>query len=477
MNGNDNDEDTQLPGVDIELQPDNVLPMESSGRVAKKRPGRPPAPGGKTKVLEAALGLSDAIMRRPTTRYAEFPHEILVGKDYDDTRLALKKEPDGEVRFIERSFLYDETLSYFKERCHFLHNVNLTKASINMAIDFAVASSPVIRISDIPPVLQKSTPGLTFRRLEFDISEGLYPTWEEFLSRTSNSEALCQWIGSLFFPKSDLQQYVWLYGEGRNGKGSIARALARIFGPHSCAWEQPPAPNREHFWTHNLLGKRLVIFSDCNDYKFVTGGFFKSLTGGDSQRIEIKAGPTFSVKLFAKFLFLSNMKPELSSQESDLRRALYCECGEVSQDFGPNYEEQLWQEIPHFLYHCVKLYQKTCIDGQPIRVDRSQIEALAMSAEDEFEALFDKHFIQTTRTTTDLPIRALPHVTANRFVHICREEKLSRVQKNMFRSWMLRKKLCEERLMKDDGKVSKVFLWITEKPLLDKCQSAGIRTT
>lgn len=228
---------------------------------------------------------------------------------------------------------------------------------------------------EIAPIRELSEPGYTYRRLPFDFSEGPFPLCAEVMQRTSNSRALMAFIGSLFVPDSDRQQYVWWFGDGGDSKGAITRQLARVIGP-GAHWDQAPKARDKvsQFWTSSFEGKRLILFGDCNEYGFPTSGLFKSLTGGDAIRIEHKGRGTYSAYLNCKFLFLSNDKPNLSSAPADMRRVIYCE----SQPFNPNdndgtYEEKIYREMPHFIYECKRLYKQLTTKTSVIETDKAAL--------------------------------------------------------------------------------------------------------
>ena len=154
---------------------------------------------------------------------------------------------------------------------------------------------------------------------------------------------------------SYMQQYVWLHGKGNEGKGSLNRFLQRVFGPAYCS--KQPNESGDKFWTHELLGKRLVVFPDCNDQKFVTSGLFKSMTGGDPVAVEAKGEMSYTTRLNAKYLVLSNEKPQISSEKADKRRIIYCEIAPREDLIDLNFEARLWDEGGAFLGKCWSLYQ------------------------------------------------------------------------------------------------------------------------
>lgn len=233
--------------------------------------------------------------------------------------------------------------------------------------------------------------GLVMRRIPFERSEGPTPLWDELLSRITNAEALKAWIGSLLVEDSDVQQYVWLHGQGGEGKGALARFLGKVLG-HTYSAQQPPSPT-DRFWTWGIREARLVVFPDCNNTSFVTSGLFKSLTGDDLVRIEVKGGRIMNQRIRAKYLFLSNEKPDLSSEVADRRRIIYCQAQGFEGESDATYERRLWAEGGHFLTACLAAYHAQCPDHGQIRADASQINDVISANEEDYQAFLDANFI------------------------------------------------------------------------------------
>lgn len=217
-------------------------------------------------------------------------------------------------------------------------------------------------------------PGFTFHRLPWPKGvTGPTPTWDTLLNGFSNKEAIKCFFGSLFFEDSNNQQYLWIYGTGNDGKGSLNRFLARVFG-NSYASKSPPMRG-DKFWTHGLLNKRLIVFPDCNNQSFITSGLFKSITGGDVIGVEAKGQMAFSVLLICKLLILSNGKPAVSSEKSDRRRLIYSEAKDRQEDlWEKDFEPRLWAEGGAFLSSCIALYLEKCPNREPIKADHTEIE-------------------------------------------------------------------------------------------------------
>lgn len=247
------------------------------------------------------------------------------------------------------------------------------------------------------PFLWPREEGRGFSRLPWDKAPGPCPTWDALLKKILNSKAFCHFVGSMFVDDSDRQQYLWLWGDGGDGKGAITRILSRLFGS-ACYSGQPPAPGREMFWGYYALtGKRLVVFPDCNAASFVTGGFFKSLTGDDPVAVEIKGGAIFTFRPNAKYMFHSNLKPKISSQKADIRRIILCSFKADDslrvEGTAQEFESRLWGECGAFVYRCITEYCEAHPSRGVIANDdegKDLVDTLAASHDEDFEIALER---------------------------------------------------------------------------------------
>jgi hypothetical protein len=244
-----------------------------------------------------------------------------------------------------------------------------------------------------PPYLWLDEYGLTFARLPWVRGcTGGTPDWDALLGRMSNSRAYMAWVGSLFFPNSYKQQYVWLHGDGGDGKGVMGLFFGRVLGEAFMTTAQPPRGDGARFWTHGLIGKRLVLFPELEDPRFVTSGTFKMFTGDDAIPVEEKNGGRYSVLLCAKYLFFSNTKPEISSQDSDTRRIIFCEMQKYTGEKDTKYIERLWAEGGSFLAKCMATYLEMCPSDGIIEADLEATADLVDESESQYEGMFDTYF-------------------------------------------------------------------------------------
>ncbi len=254
----------------------------------------------------------------------------------------------------------------------------------------------------------KSDESYSFHKLPWDHDEvGETPAWDEILARTTNAAALRAWIGSLFDPDSDRQQYVWLHGQGQNSKGTMLRFFEQIFGN---AFASRFVPSKDSpFWTYGLLGKRLVAFPDTNHADWVKSGLFKSLTGDDPVEVEKKKEMPFTTRLDCKFIFASQEKPRLSSEYADKRRVILCEMGAVDGPADPRYGDKLWAEGGAFLSKCIAEYGGTCPGKGRIGTDEEGLLDLIEDVESHYAALLDRDFHRVDPSERRAECLAEPH--------------------------------------------------------------------
>lgn len=349
----------------------------------------------KNKKIQLALlhqALCDVINKISVT-LPTFPWTFRIIEPEPGKKLVVEELPEKVLRVVADERLQHCLVQYTWQ---FAPKLLLTASGAEAAIKtWKAATLPMTE--EIAPIAQKSQDVYCYHRLEFDFdmdpekSLSDCPTFGELMLRMTNDMAARAWIGSLFDPNSDRQQYWWLYGEGDNGKSSLAGVLNRVFGPAARSEQVPENPDK--FWTHGLLNKRLVVFPDCNNFTFPQKGIFKALTGDDGVRMEEKQKASFSAKVNCKFMFHSNERPGITSAIANRRRAIYSELGPITHHFGKDYEALLWAETPIFLGHCINMYRLMTKDNRRIWVDDAPLDAVCATNEDIHEAFVSRHLV------------------------------------------------------------------------------------
>lgn len=410
---------------------------------------RSKTPGvAKKKMSDVYKAICDAMTGRNVGAVPDFPVQFHIVEPSPGSRLIAQESEPQVIHYVSEKAVVQAILQY-------AHNLYMPRTGDNVGFEYKHASECMkfwrSFADPIPEPKMVSWPGedgYTLRRLPWTLQEGPTPLFDELIDRTSNPNALRCFIGSLFFPEADLQQYVWIFGQGQNGKGALSRFLKRALNGAYTA-QMVPAPN-DKFWTSGLIGARLVVFPDCNNRTFVASGLFKSLTGGDPIKIEQKGQQPFTTELKAKYLFLSNERPHISSEKADTRRAIFCEMDTIQCDPRPGYEDELWTEGGMFLAKCFITYMKSCPNHNQIPTfgEDQHLKDWISTLEEEFEVAVQKHFI------IDLRRSCTPAEFQKQLDLVWKNNKKTQQE---FRSWLERQYGVRKSCRKSDGKVSKIY--------------------
>ena len=322
---------------------------------------------------------------------------VLVYSPAADVRLPVKVDDDGVCRILRMDALAQTIERYTVHQLGDEFEITANQAR-------EVAASWLGRTNvyedEIKMLAQKTENVLCFHRLPWDLEEGPTPMWDELLARMNNVEAFELFIGSLFDLDSPNQQYLWLHSDGRNGKGTILRFLAKILG-NTLASKTPPTNSAAH-WTSGLEGKRLVAFPDVNGGGYVRSGHFKMMCGDDPIEINPKNQPSYTVYLNCKYMFLSNNLPEVGPLSADRARAIICTLGPVERKGScRDFEQRLYDEGRFFLNRCLKRWQAYGQDF--IEVNEETLDDASEWLSNESELFWQTHFLkapgQTTKTS------------------------------------------------------------------------------
>ncbi len=370
---------------------DNVMPIgEARRRRAKSAP--------KEEKLSQAMvcqALANAVAGEPIPGAPPFPDRYLVLSPKPGVKIPLTHETDDSVAVCLPSAVSDSILNYCNNELRPFDAFTIKPQLAKEARDYFLATAAPVPHESLKFVRWADEPGLTYRRLPWIRVFGDCPTWEHLLSRMSNNQAFMEWVGSLFFDEAHTHNYLWIYGEGGDGKGAINRFFERVFGGSYRSKSAPGTDKNgvvDKFWAFNLLGAKLVAFPDCENPSFVTTGFFKSLTGGDPLELEPKGGQSFTAKLQSRYMILANCKPAVTSAKSDTRRIIYCEM-EPTTDYDPKFEDALWSEGGAFISLCVGLYEQKYLPNHgPIVSDESSLRDVIDDNEQHLENFFNEYF-------------------------------------------------------------------------------------
>ena len=443
---------------------------------AAEPPKELPIPTGEVKYEDICDEILKS-MRGEKSQFPAFPVKLHLKEDIQGEKIILYELPNKVLRVVKDKLVHSRLARYLlnNEFVYTLPNGQPVKTTmpnqfsaktiinlVNLWIMHKEELSEELH-GDIKVLAHRDDPCYTFNRLDFVFEDGPCPTWDEMMSRTSDKKALMAFIGSIFEPLSDRQQYLWLYGEGGNGKGSIQKFLRRILGS---AHRAKSTDNINQFWSSDLVGKRLADFADTNNFAFIKTGLFKQLTGGDPVPVQYKHKDGFDAELNIKTMFSSNEKPEITRKRSDLRRAIFVTFGPIeTKNYLPTdiYDAKLWEERAAFLYKCSQVYRECCPNHGTIPVKSEQTMDLVHENEELWYSIVERHFtIHKPKPETN--IRDLEYVNPMQFDMIIRKiEKLLPIERRNFKSYLASHGVEYKTVKLADGSTAKRWVNISTK--------------
>ena len=390
-------------------------------------------------------------------KWPDFPKNFHVMTDERGVKTVIEESDRKVCRYVSDELVIDAIAQYcFKQLLPFNPEAQLSNDEARACFKLWRSLTPSFE-AEIVPVAQKSEDVLCWHRLNFDFEDGPTPTFDEMFSRASNALAIKAWIGSLLVKDADRQQYVWIYGQGNNGKGALARFLREIMGPAYCS-QQPPTEG-DRFWVSGILGKRLVVFPDCNDFNWPRTGLFKMITGNDAVKVEEKGKQPYTSELCAKLLHLSNDPPNISGSTADLRRAIYSEFQPITVKPIPDscYQKRLSSEGPAFMKQCMELYLEHCPNHGAVPVDLQGVEDIIEQNEERYWYLFMQNF--EVMPDDGAISRSRPFVSPSKFQDIFKSEKIEFKKQRAFFEYIERSFGVKRQSVKtEDGRVVKRYL-------------------
>lgn len=341
-------------------------------------------------------------------RWPPFPNNYYLIADLNGGK-HLVTEKNGEIHYISETALISDISRYCIDSGIFDPQ---TPMFCQQAFKFWFYSTNPIPFPKF--IADRSDKSKTFARLGFDTNPKDFQGWPDsfksILDRCSQPDALCAFIGSLFYPQADKQQYLYCYGDGQDSKGTLMRFIHSLMGSSSQFLEAPERGDR--FFNFRLLHKRVAILADCDSSKFFSSARFKSLTGGDPVYIEEKGKNGYTMNLEAKWIVGSNDYPEITGAKSDIRRIIFVEfecvpdCLRIAQ-----FENLLLRDAELIVNGCKKKYMEMCPNHIPI--DCAPPNDVVSDTEDHYLNILDENFVVTGRDADNVSasemIRCLSH--------------------------------------------------------------------
>jgi hypothetical protein len=304
---------------------------------------------------------------------------------------------------------------YFRSHLRKFNVIDTYDITTQIIDDWALEQD-VINYSDIKHIAFKEDDCYCFARLDFELKEGPMPVWQEFLSRMTNSDAFCAFQYAKLENNIHLQQSIWLYGKGNDGKSSTTLFDKRIFknayGPATVDGL------KDLFAYQTLYNKRVIAFNDTNHTSFIRSGEYKKLSGGDPISVNRKYETPFTITMNALITFTSNYYPNISLEKSEQRRIILCEMvPRLNSETDINYVNKLYQERAAFYAYCKKKFIELGGYNGVILDNKDKIQEIGEDSIAEHETLFEELFIEDKDsfvTKKDLVKQLMPIAIKNK---------------------------------------------------------------
>jgi P4 family phage/plasmid primase-like protien len=145
------------------------------------------------------------------------------------------------------------------------------------------------------------------------------PNWEAFIKEVVNPDDLPtiqEWSGFLLLPDYRFHKLLWIYGEGRNGKGRWVITMEAILGEKNVSGIGLEEFDGNHrFALKQLYGKLFNPCSEPTTNRALQTSLLKKATGQDTIEAEIKGKQgRLSFRNYAKITVLANRFPKVNDQ-------------------------------------------------------------------------------------------------------------------------------------------------------------------
>lgn len=337
-------------------------------------------------IIKAFRGLSF----KKSIRWFEFGGiKSLVLIEEDGITAKLLQAKDLEQLYFEESKQFDTELEVSSQS--FLSA--FTKKFISRAL-----SEPTLKTDEVPALLVcKSEPSLALTRIAYDPQDMPTPVWDEFIGRTTNADALMAWFAGHFYRKEfpDLkvnkEQFLYLFGNGQDGKGMLAKWWFSLLGP---AYQKSSFNSlRGAHGLESIANAATIGIEEANESS-LSDDAFKDLTAATLVQVNPKGFPAYQSLFRAKFFLSSNTRvnPKL---KADLRRLVYCTIKSIP-DVALREDSQvlkdLLAETPGILFKCFQALDRCYKAGKIISDNLEELEDMANEKFEEFDDVFNRHF-------------------------------------------------------------------------------------
>ena len=267
-----------------------------------------------------------------------------------------------------------------------------------------------------------------------DISEGATPVFDMLLSGVVECcrDTLMAMVWATFYARSHMQKYVWLHGEGGDGKSVFVRTMMEILGS-DIASALTAETIKSEFGLENVVGRRMLLIPDLKAGVSVKKAFIHNVTGGDPISVNRKNKPVITTVLDPILWITANNAPDVDfTMANEARRLVYvkfqqppmevlkkiCKLdknGNPVKDEDGHYVKSydmasgLKTEWKHVLWRCKQAYDKLSFNDNELTISKAEQELRKANCVDDQAKLWDKiidKICEKTENSEDVVDRA-----------------------------------------------------------------------
>ena len=153
------------------------------------------------------------------------------------------------------------------------------------------------------------------------------PRFQKFLAEIWGDEPdfqervnfLQEFFGYILYPSNRFERFLWLTGQGSNGKSVLLQVMANLAGADNTSWVHLDRLNSNAVRA-NLEGKSLNISAEMNSDSTLADGHLKSITSGEPVDAEAKYKMPYVFKPTVKLVAATNQLPRLKDTSGGFAR-------------------------------------------------------------------------------------------------------------------------------------------------------------
>jgi P4 family phage/plasmid primase-like protien len=130
---------------------------------------------------------------------------------------------------------------------------------------------------------------------------------------------LIAYFSAILKGRADLQKFLYLFGSGANGKGTLINLAIALVGKENCHTTTMEELNGNRFESSNLKNKRLTLMTD-EDKRSGGFGVFKAATGQDALRDEKKGKDASTFVYSGMFIVAANSPTFVGESNPAIKR-------------------------------------------------------------------------------------------------------------------------------------------------------------